>query len=228
MMTTASLLQQTSPSADEATAELRYLFVLTARNRGDVLTASSLQPLKRSALGQWDAWRKQWPDAWVPAFTAVPTMAQRFLRDLSTKRSKAAKQLTQAITQSLDAQRDLAGLIALDVYEDHWATYAQQPTQNPFATAAALVFTGWHIVQQADRAFQHEAHGHWAKHGLPEHPAESDPPDAESPQAVFTAQVQAVLSPVAEALRTVFADSHPALDLPEVQLSLFPTPSRDQ
>ena len=223
--TTASLLQPTSPSADETAAELRYLFVLTARNRGDVLAAASLQPLKRSALRQWDVWRKGTPEAWSPFFTAVPTMAQRFLRDLGAKRGKPAKQLAQAITQSQTAQRDLASLIALDIYEDHWAAYAQQPTQNPFATPAALVFTGWHIVQQADRTFQHEAHGHWAKHGLPEHPAESDPPDIESPQAIFTTQVQAILGPVAEALRTVFADSQPALDLPEVQLSLFPTPS---
>ena len=204
-MTTTTALWLRLPESDhkETQKELQYLAVLTAHNRGDLLTAEALQPIKRSVLGQWTGWRKTHRDDWTPQFTAIPSLTRQFLTALHAKRDKPSQRVWDAITASAPARENLMALIALDIYEDRWAQYVDHPTTIPFATRAAFVFTGLHMVEQQDRAYQHEAHGHWAKHGLPEGSADSDPPTAENPQARFQEAARAILQPLGQALQAV-------------------------
>ena len=202
MTTTALSVPPTN--IPEATAEQRYLFVLTPLNRGDLLTAPSLKDHKRRLLAQWSLWRRRYPDQWIPLLTHVPFLAERFLAVLQAKPSKTAQQLAQVILQDDDAQRNLDCLTALDIFEDKWNAYIHSPAVIPFAHPATFVFAGWHAIQQTDRAFQHEAHGHAAKKGLSTHDPEPEPPEDGNLQALFAARVNAVLEPVAEALKTAF------------------------
>lgn len=151
----------------EAIAEQRYLFVLTPLNRRDLLTAPSLKDHKRCLLAQWFLWRHRYPDQWTPLLTHVPFLTERFLAVLQTKPSKTAQQLAQVILQDDDAQRNLDCLTALDIFEDKWNAYIHSPAVIPFAHQATFVLAGWHAIQQTDRAFQHEAHGHAAKKKSP-------------------------------------------------------------
>lgn len=219
-MTTMPLLAP--PTSGEAVAEQRYLFVLTPRNRGELLDADALKPLKRRILAQWAAWRRQRPDQWTPELTQAGAMVGQFLEALQAKRDKSAQQLAHVLLHDPHAQRNLECLAALDIFEDKWVAYVQHPTTMPFAHPATLIFAGWHAVQQADRAFQHEAHGHAAKKGLPTHDPEPNPPEAENLQALFAERIQAVLEPLAQALRAAFVAAPPAVEAPpDRQLAWF-------
>lgn len=189
----------------EAVAEQRYLFVLTPLNRGDLLTAEALAPYKRRLLAQWAAWRHQHADQWTPELTQAGTMAEQFLKALQAKKGKATQTLYQIFAHDHDdALRNLECLVALDIFEAKWTAYTRQPGTMPFAHPATLVFAGWHAVQQADRTFQHEAHGHAAKKGLPTHDPEPQPPEDGNLQAMFAERLNAVLHPLAEALQAAF------------------------
>lgn len=199
----------------EALAEQRYLFVLTPLNRGDLLTAEALAPCKRRLLAQWAAWRRQHADQWTPELTQAGTMAEQFLKALQAKKGKATQALYQILTHDSSAQRNLECVIALDIFEAKWTAYTLQPGTLPFAHPATLVFAGWHAVQQTDRTFQHEAHGHAAKKGLPTHDPEPHPPEDGNLQAVFAERLEAVLHPLVEALQAAFDTAPPAIETAE-------------
>ena len=215
-MTTTALLAPPT-NTPEAVAEQRYLFVLTPLNRGDLLDAESLKPLKRRLMAQWAVWRRQHPDQWTPELTQAGAMAGQFLEALQAKHDKSAQQLAQVIIHDINALRNLECLAALDIFEAKWTAYTEHPTSMPFAHPATFVFAGWHAIQQADRAFQHEAHGHAAKKGLPTHDPEPDPPEEGNLQAVFSERLDAVLRPVADALKEAFLHTVPALTTGEEQ-----------
>lgn len=220
-MTTTALSVPPTNSA-EALAEHRYLFVLTPLNRGDLLTAPSLQDHKRRLMAQWSAWRRQHPDQWTPALTQAGAMTQQFVRALQAKSDKVAQQLAQVILHDDDAGRNLECLVARDIFEAKWNAYVHLPTVIPFTHPATFVFAGWHAMRQADRAFQHEAHGHAAKKGLPTQDPEPESPEDGNYQALFAERLNAVLEPVAEALKETFLHTAPALTTgEEQQLTLF-------
>ena len=221
-MTTTALLAPPT-NTPEALAEQRYLFVLTPLNRSDLLTAKSLKDHKRRLMAQWSTWRRQHPDQWTPELTRVPFLAGQFLSNLAAKPDKVAQSLAQVIAHDDDAQRNLECLVALDIFEAKWDAYTQNPTTIPFAHPATFVFAGWHAIQQTDRAFQHEAHGYAAKKGLPTHDPEPEPPEEGNLPALFAERLNAVLEPVAEALKETFLHTAPGLTAgEEQQLTWFP------
>lgn len=142
----------------------------------------------------------------------VPVLAGQFLTVLHDKRATSAQTLYDVMAKDDKALHNLECLAALDIFEAKWAAYTQHPTSLPFAHPATLVFAGWHAVRQADRSFQHEAHGHAAKKGLPTHDPEPHPPESDNVQTMFAERVNAVLEPVARMLQQTFLTEPPAVE----------------